>query len=128
MLKEYEEFVGTTESGSVRDMSHKERLMYFALGLCGEAGEVAEKIKKLVRDRGGYLGDAVDDDKFFADLVKELSDPLWYLTQICREISVQYCNACPEREVHLEELFEINMAKLKDRANRGVIQGSGDNR
>jgi NTP pyrophosphatase (non-canonical NTP hydrolase) len=86
--------------------------VYPALGLAGEAGEVAEKVKKLVRDDEGK----VSDDKL-NDVKKELGDVLWYVSQIATEFSL-----------NLDEIAEANISKLKDRAKRGKIKGSGDNR
>ena len=80
---------------------------YLALGLASEAGEVAGKFKKHIRD--GVL----DLDAVFS----ELGDVLWYLTRICDEYGLT-----------LEELAEKNYNKLTDRQQRNVISGSGDNR
>ena len=83
------------------------RLVYPTLGLTGEAGEVAEKVKKMVRD-----------GKLDADgLKKELGDVLWYLAALATDLGVT-----------LEEVAAGNVAKLRSRAERGVIGGSGDNR
>lgn len=78
---------------------------YLALGLNGEAGEVAEKVKKQIRD---------DEDK---DIVSELGDVLWYLTRLTDELGVS-----------MNELAEANLDKLLDRKDRGVIHGEGDDR
>ena len=78
---------------------------YLALGLNGEAGEVAEKVKKQIRD---------DEDK---DIVSELGDVLWYLTRLTDELGVS-----------MNELAEANLDKLLDRKERGVIHGEGDDR
>lgn len=86
--------------------------VYPALGLAGEAGEVAEKVKKLVRDDEGQ----VSEDKL-EDVKKELGDVLWYVSQIASEF-----------DLSLGEVAEANIAKLRDRAERGKIKGSGDNR
>jgi NTP pyrophosphatase (non-canonical NTP hydrolase) len=80
-------------------------LAYCALGLGGEAGEYSEKVKKLIRD--GKL------DKSLA--VKELGDVLWYLTRSANELGYS-----------LLDVAEINLLKLTDRQDRGVLQGSGD--
>ncbi len=87
-------------------------IVYPTLGLTNEAGEVAGKIKKLFRDRGGQLDEAVR-----ADLLSELGDVLWYLTQIAVELGFT-----------LEEVAAHNIAKLADRQARGVIRGDGDHR
>jgi NTP pyrophosphatase (non-canonical NTP hydrolase) len=87
-------------------------LYYPTLGLCGETGEIAEKIKKIHRDRGGIV---TWDDKEL--LVKELGDVLWYLNALAAEIGVS-----------LEYVAEVNTEKLLDRLERGKLQGSGDTR
>jgi NTP pyrophosphatase (non-canonical NTP hydrolase) len=85
---------------------------YPTLGLCGEAGEVADKIKKVMRDCGGVL-----DDQVREDLRLELGDVLWYLAQLATEL-----------DLDLAEIAEANLAKLASRAARNVIAGSGDRR
>jgi NTP pyrophosphatase (non-canonical NTP hydrolase) len=87
-------------------------IVYPALGLCGEAGEVAEKIKKAIRDDGGTLTAARRDA-----LAGELGDVLWYLAQLSTEAGLD-----------LDELAEANLAKLLSRQERNVLQGSGDDR
>jgi len=87
-------------------------LAYTTLGLCGEAGEVAEKVKKIIRDKNGVL--TSEDEE---EIAKELSDVLWYLAMSATEVGS-----------NLEEIAEINMKKLSSRKERGVLQGSGDNR
>jgi len=86
--------------------------IYPTLGLCGEAGEVADKVKKVLRDRDGVFDQAVRDD-----LCLELGDVLWYVAQLCTELGLS-----------LEEVAAANLAKLESRAARNVIQGSGDRR
>jgi NTP pyrophosphatase (non-canonical NTP hydrolase) len=86
--------------------------IYPTLGLCGEAGEVADKVKKVLRDRQGDFDDAVIDD-----LRLELGDVLWYVAQLATEL-----------ELDLAEIAEANLAKLASRAARNVIAGSGDRR
>ena len=85
---------------------------YPALGLCGEAGEVAEKVKKAMRDDGGVLTDARR-----AALAAELGDVLWYVAQLATEAGLD-----------LDEIAEENLAKLLSRKERNVLQGSGDTR
>lgn len=82
-------------------------LEYLALGLNGEAGEVAEKIKKHIRD-----GKELDED-----FAKELGDVLWYLARLTDELGAD-----------LGDVAEANLDKLLDRRDRGVIHGEGDNR
>jgi NTP pyrophosphatase (non-canonical NTP hydrolase) len=106
-LSDYEnkinEFAIYPESGTGSPMA----LVYCALGLGGEAGEYSEKVKKLIRD--GKL------DRPLA--LKELGDVLWYLTRSANELGYS-----------LVDVAQVNIVKLHDRRNRGVIQGSGDER
>jgi NTP pyrophosphatase (non-canonical NTP hydrolase) len=87
-------------------------LTYPALGLCGEAGECAEKVKKAIRDDGGVLS----DERRVA-LAAELGDVLWYVAQLATESGLD-----------LDEIADDNLAKLLSRRDRGVLQGSGDAR
>ena len=85
-------------------------LTYPALGLCGEAGEAAEKVKKAIRDDGGVLG-----DERRAALAAELGDVLWYVAQLATEAGLD-----------LDSIAEHNLDKLLSRKERAVLQGSGD--
>ena len=87
-------------------------MTYPALGLCGEAGEVAEKVKKTLRDDGGVLSDERREA-----LSRELGDVLWYLSQLATEARLD-----------LEEIAAENLDKLFSRQERGVLRGSGDDR
>ena len=89
-----------------------DNLLYPTLGLCGEAGEVAEKIKKMVRDDGGALSDERREA-----LSKELGDVLWYVAQLATEA-----------DLDLQAIAEANIEKLLSRRDRNVLQGSGDDR
>jgi len=86
--------------------------IYPTLGLAGESGEVAEKIKKVIRDKGGVI-----DDETREMIKKELGDVLWYVSQIASELNLS-----------LDEIAEGNIEKLYSRLERGKIGGSGDNR
>ncbi len=86
--------------------------VYCLLGLGNEVGELQGKIKKIFRDKGGRI-----DDHDVKDIGLELGDILWYLTQIATGFGLS-----------LEEIMLANLGKLADRAKRGVIGGSGDNR
>lgn len=94
------------------DKTKKNELFHLVLGLVGEAGEIAEKFKKLVRDKGS---DESNIDK--ADMTKELGDILWYIAVLADYL-----------EIPLEDIAGKNIAKLADRQKRGVLGGSGDNR
>lgn len=81
-------------------------------GLVGEAGEVAEKFKKILRDKDGI---ATDEDR--QELMKELGDVLWYINSV--GIYLGYS---------LEDIAQNNLEKVLSRKDRGVTKGSGDNR
>ena len=86
--------------------------IYPTLGLCGEAGEVADKVKKVLRDRQGSFSPEV-----IADLQLELGDVLWYVAQLATELGLE-----------LDQIAQANLDKLASRAARNVIAGSGDTR
>lgn len=83
---------------------------YTALGLVSEAGEVAGKVKKMIRDNGGVL----DEDTRHA-LVDEYADVLWYVSEGLRAL-----------DTTLEVAAQRNLNKLADRQKRGKLSGSGD--
>ena len=87
-------------------------IVYPTLGLTNEAGELAGKVKKLFRDKGGEIS---EEDR--QALKGELGDVLWYLTQICTEL-----------DLTLEEVAAHNLEKLFSRQERNRLQGEGDNR
>lgn len=90
----------------------KNELFHLLLGLCGEAGEIAEKTKKIVRDQASDFS-KLDKD----DLTKELGDVLWHVAVLADYF-----------DIPLSDVGEKNIAKLADRLKRGAIGGSGDNR
>lgn len=110
-LEEYQERARRTAH-----YADEARLLYPVLKLTGEAGEVSQKLGKLMRDEGWRpgtpLGPAARDA-----LVHELGDVLWYLASIAADLGVT-----------LEDVATANLDKLTDRASRGVIGGSGDDR
>lgn len=85
---------------------------YPVLGLTGEAGEVAEKFKKILRDKDGVISN--EDAQ---EIIKELGDVLWYITAIATDLNYD-----------LQAVAEANAEKLLSRLERNVIKGSGDNR
>lgn len=86
--------------------------IYPTLGLCGETGEVAEKIKKVLRDgKGAFTVEGL------SDLKKEIGDILWYVAQLSTELRLS-----------LDQIAEENIQKLQSRKDRKVLHGSGDNR
>ena len=87
-------------------------VIYPTLGLTNEAGEVAGKIKKIFRDKGGLIGEAEREA-----LKGELGDVLWYLAQVCTEL-----------DLSLDDVAGHNLEKLFSRLERGKIGGDGDNR
>ena len=89
-----------------------EALAYVGLGLSGEAGEIANQIKKIIRDDDGEV-----TPERLAYITKEIGDVLWYTARLCREL-----------ELDMDEIAENNIEKLLNRQKRGVLQGSGDNR
>ena len=96
------------ERASITAIYPKEKaLEYLALGLTSEAGEVAGKVKKLIRDGKG-------DKKAIAS---EVGDVLWYCAMLAKET-----------EVPLNDIMKDNLKKLYSRKERGTLQGSGDNR
>lgn len=86
--------------------------IYPTLGLTGETGEIAEKIKKVIRDKEGII-----DNETKLEISKELGDVLWYLSQLSTELNIS-----------LDEIAQKNIEKLQSRKKRGVIHGKGDNR
>ena len=87
-------------------------VIYPTLGLTNEAGEVAGKVKKIFRDRGGVI---TADDREALKL--ELGDVLWYLAEICTQL-----------DLRLEDVAAANIAKLRGRVERGTMAGEGDER
>ncbi|MEM4710656.1 MAG: nucleoside triphosphate pyrophosphohydrolase family protein [Candidatus Woesearchaeota archaeon] len=87
-------------------------LIYCTLGLCGEAGEVSEKVKKIYRDNNGIIN---DETKRL--LIKELGDVLWYITAASNELGSS-----------LEEVAKINIEKLLARRQTNTLHGNGDDR
>lgn len=87
-------------------------VLYPSLGLCGEAGEVADKVKKIIRDKDGVI---TDEEKL--EIAKEVGDVLWYVAVIAHDLGFT-----------LQEVAQMNYDKLKSRQQRGMLGGSGDNR
>ncbi len=87
-------------------------LAYVSLGLSAEAGEVANKVKKIIRDDEGLL-----NPERAQSIAEELGDVLWYAAQIATELGSD-----------LGEVAQKNLDKLNSRKERGQLQGSGDNR
>lgn len=95
-------------------------LVYPTLGLMGEAGEVAEKVKKFIRDWGYCVGAPLDSqltDEQVDVVTMELGDVLWYVAAIASELGIS-----------LTEVAMVNLGKLSSRQARQVLHGSGDRR
>jgi NTP pyrophosphatase (non-canonical NTP hydrolase) len=103
------------QQAALRTASPKEKhneLFHLLLGLVGETGEIAEKAKKIVRDKNSDFS-----QWDLEDLKKELGDALWYIAVIADYF-----------DVPLEDVAQVNIAKLADRQKRAMLGGSGDNR
>lgn len=87
-------------------------IVYPTLGLNGEAGEVAEKVKKTIRDNGGEFS-----DEFRRAIAMELGDVMWYAATLANDLGFT-----------LDEIAAMNLEKLRSRARRNCLNGSGDNR
>lgn len=111
------------QADAAATMIYDYKVIYPALGLASEAGEVCDKIKKLIRDQG-FKFDGSDHmrgskltDAQRADIIFELGDVLWYVAALSRDLGVS-----------LNELAHMNIEKLKARQERNKLSGSGDNR
>ena len=110
---EYQKIAITTDMfvgkmNSVTDPAFLEK----AFGLSGEAGEVSEKLKKIIRDKNGVLN---EDDR--AEIIKEFGDVLWYISALSHYLGVS-----------LDKVAAQNLEKVLSRKARGKTTGSGDNR
>ena len=88
------------------------KIIYPVLGINGEAGEVADKVKKIIRDNNGEMS-----KEKAVELAKEAGDVLWYIATLAHDIGFT-----------LEEIGQMNYDKLRSRQQRGMLGGSGDNR
>ena len=113
-LDEYQTQAMTTElmQRSQNPKASEPAFIAKILGLVGEAGEVAEKIKKIVRDKEGVIS---NEDKL--ELQKELGDVLWYIAALSDYLGLR-----------LDDVGAQNLSKLASRKNRGELHGKGDNR
>jgi len=85
---------------------------YLTLGLVGEAGEIANKVKKIIRDSDGKM--STEQRK---QLIDECGDVLWYLAGLATEL-----------QIDMGSVGALNIMKLKDRQSRDKLKGSGDTR
>lgn len=102
----FNDYQTTAKATAVYNRDHA--IVYPALGLAGESGEVAEKVKKWLRG---------DKDLDREGLLKELGDVLWYLAALSGDLGYT-----------LEEVATANVNKLLDRQSKGTLKGDGDNR
>ena len=111
-MNEYQE---KAESTAVYP-SRGENLCYPAMKLAGEAGEYCDKVGKRWRNTGSMSSRGMDPAQI-EEYVKELGDVLWYISASAAELGVS-----------LEQVAQLNLKKLADRKERGVIKSEGDNR
>ena len=110
---EFDEYQRKTKETAIYPRDNQmTALSYATLGLVGEAGEIANKVKKIIRDQGGDINQDVKDK-----LGKELGDVLWYVSALATELGV-----------NLSSVASDNIEKLFSRKERGTLKGSGDNR
>lgn len=118
-IDDYQELVEIVSLYPGVNKQNIQSAMYLTLGLNGEAGEVAEKFKKLIRDQRmlpeAKLNEMGSEQQ--AEIINELGDVLWYITRLAAEMGVG-----------LEDVMVANYKKLSSRYRRGKITGSGDNR
>lgn len=98
-LKEYQEWVERVSSKRVMELE----LIYPALGLAGETGEVVERVKKIIRDREGQ---PTEEDRAYLEL--ELGDVLWYIAKFCNVLNLK-----------LDDVITANVDKINDRKING---------
>ena len=108
-LDEYQKRALTTV---IESDSEFRDLLHWVLGINGEAGEIAEKVKKIIRDKAGNVSAA--DKK---ELAAEIGDVLWYLSVFAHHLGFKF-----------DDIAKQNLDKLSSRKARGVLGGSGDHR
>lgn len=105
-VKEYEDFMSTSKVYKCLP------IIYPILGMNGEAGEAAEKVKKCLRDNDGIFGGQIKKD-----IMKELADVLWYIWA-----------AADDMGYSLSDVMDIGIKKVKERQETNTVHGNGDNR
>jgi NTP pyrophosphatase (non-canonical NTP hydrolase) len=108
-LNDYQKKALTTVLSSGDDFKD---LLHWVLGISGESGEIAEKVKKIIRDKDSQIS---EEDK--RELAKEIGDVLWHLAVLSHQLGYSF-----------EAVAQQNLDKLQSRKQRGVLGGSGDNR
>lgn len=116
-FNQYQNFTPTTAKYTGKDATigtepHFLGMCYLGLKFTGEAGEVSEKIGKLIRD-----GESKITPQFRQDIKKELGDVLWYISEMGNQL-----------DISMEDIARANMIKLNDRKMHNVISSSGDER
>jgi NTP pyrophosphatase (non-canonical NTP hydrolase) len=109
-LNDYQE--ATSDTAIYPGKGTLQGVIYTTLGLCGEAGEIAGKVKKIMRDSNGKVSPEIE-----AAIQKEVGDVMWYVGALAKELNAT-----------LSRIAQDNLDKLADRKARGVLGGSGDNR
>ena len=107
---EVKEYQDKALSSAIYKKEHS--IIYPTLGISGESGEIAEKIKKVLRDK-----DSVFSDETKLEIAKEIGDVLWYCNALSRDLGFT-----------LEQVMQMNIDKLESRVQRNLISGNGDNR
>ena len=90
----------------------EQAIIYPTLGLTGEAGEVANKVKKIIRDDGNKINESL-----VQEISAEIGDCLWYISVLADDIGCK-----------LSDIANTNLIKLENRKKKGTIKGSGDKR
>lgn len=90
--------------------------IYPALGICGEGGEVAELVKKWLRDEDGHPEYGMSEERV-GKLFLELGDVMWYVANLATDLGLS-----------LEDIAQANLGKLAARKDAGTLHGSGDSR
>lgn len=110
---DFDEYEKLARRTATFDGKQKEfELLYLTLGVAGEAGEIAEKVKKILRNDNGVITDEKREE-----IQREIGDVLWYLSQLSRVFGFKFSDAA-----------KANIKKLKDRQERGVLISAGDYR
>lgn len=108
----YQKEAAKTDVGTSAQDNLDPGWMYYVLGILGESGELAEKVKKLYRDHGGKL-----TPELKKNIELELGDVLWYITRLADVLGID-----------LADVASSNVAKLQSRMHRNKLHGDGDHR
>ena len=111
-FNDYQKQAATSDVGTAAQGCINPGWLYYVLGIAGESGEFAEKVKKLFRDKNGII-----DDEFIQHVKKEQGDILWYMARFNSMMGIDF-----------DDVAKENLNKLLGRMERGTIHGDGDNR